>query len=395
LEHALSAEPIRAGVVGSGTMGTGIAAALANAGGAVTVVDADPSALERSRAGVDAIFQSAVDRGRIDETARDARRSAITFSTDLGALHGADVAIEAVYEDLDLKRAVFARLSEVCGERTLLATNTSTLDIDAVGGGVRDPQRMLGLHFFSPAHIMKLVEIVRGTRTSPEAIAQARDLVERLGKIGVVVASCDGFVGNRMLLRYRREAELLLEEGATPEQVDGALRAFGFAMGPFAVSDLAGLDIAYRAKQERLKRGGLPFRQSRIPDRLVEGGRLGQKTGAGYFRYERANRSPLPDDEVLALIADERARLGVRPRPIPDSEIVERTLLALFVEGRRIVGEGIASSEDDIDTIWRHGYGFPAAKGGPMTYHRALDAAAVDARIAELAARDPAFWGGG
>jgi 3-hydroxyacyl-CoA dehydrogenase len=374
-------------------MGTGIAVAFANAGFAVTLADPDPAALERARTSIRAMLQGAVDRGRIDEAQRDERLRAITFAAALDALAPSPLVIEAVYEDLELKRSIFATLSGLCERTALLATNTSTLDIDAVGERVIGPERLLGLHFFSPAHIMKLVEIVRGKRTSAETIERARIMVERIGKIGIVVGSCDGFVGNRMLLRYRREAELLLEEGALPHHVDAALTAFGVAMGPFAVSDLAGLDIAHRAKLERAKRGGVPFRQSRIPERLVESGRLGQKTGAGYYRYAPGDRTPQRDPAVEAIIADERALRGIVPRAISNEEIVERTLLALYREGERILIDGIAASAGDIDAVWRHGYGFPASRGGPMAYARSLDQAELARTLDALTQRDPAFWG--
>ena len=239
---------------------------------------------------------------------------------------------------------------------------------------------------------MRLLEIVRGTATSGETIVAAVALGARLGKVPVVVGNCDGFVGNRMLHRYRREAELLLEAGATPEQVDGALRAFGFAMGPFAVADLAGVDIGWRAKQERLKKGPSPFRLSNIPDLLVAAGRLGQKTGAGYYRYEPGERTPHPDPAVDALIAGERARLGIAPRAVPDDEIVARCVYALINEGARILDEGIAASPADIDTIWLTGYGFPKARGGPMRFARDAGYDRILEAIRTFARDDPAFW---
>jgi 3-hydroxyacyl-CoA dehydrogenase len=382
----------RAGIVGAGTMGSGIAIVFAAAGIPATVVDPDVAALHRASAAVGAYFDASVAKGRLDTSSRDAKTALIGYSADLDALVDADAVIEAVFEDLDLKRGLFERLGRLCGPRVLLATNTSTLDVDAIVGGARDPQRALGLHFFSPAPVMKLVEIVRGSQTSEAALREARALTGRLGKLGVEVGNCDGFVGNRMLLRYRREAELLLEAGATPAQVDAALEAFGFKMGPFAVSDLAGLDIAYRAKIERAKRGGLPFRQSRIPDRLVEMGRLGRKTGAGYYHYVDGGRVRQADEGVVAIVADERARLGIAPRDVSAREIVERCLLALYAEGERILHDGVASSAADIDTIWRAGYGFPEARVGPMHYGRAFKGARE--KIAEYALADPAFWGG-
>jgi 3-hydroxyacyl-CoA dehydrogenase len=387
----IGGETQRAGVIGAGTMGTGIAAALSGAGIATTVVDPDVQALKRASHRLTALFASGVSKGRMDQAAMQARLALISFSLDPGSLAEADAVIEAAYEDLDLKRAIFARYGSICGDRVLLASNTSTLDIDAIGAKALHPERTLGMHFFSPAHVMKLVEIVRGSATSHAALAMARRLVERMQKVGVVVGNGDGFVGNRMLLRFRREAECLLEEGATPHQVDRALESFGFKLGPFAVSDLAGLDIAYLAKRERAKRGGVPFRQSRIPDILVEMARLGQKTGAGYYDYGAGGRDRRPADEAGAIVEAERRRLGITARPIDDTEIVERCLLALYGEGERVLSDGIASCADDIDTIWREGYGFPAGRRGPMSYGRSLSNARE--RIAELAGRDPAFWG--
>jgi 3-hydroxyacyl-CoA dehydrogenase len=257
---------------------------------------------------------------------------------------------------------------------------------------VPHPARAIGMHFFSPAHVMRLLEVVRGRLTSPETIATVVALGERMGKIPVVVGNCDGFVGNRMLHKYRREAELLLESGATPAQVDGALKAFGFAMGPFAVADLAGVDIGWRAKQERLKRGPSPFRLSNIPDLLVAAGRLGQKTGAGYYRYASGDRTPIPDPEVNAIIEGERNRLGITPRAVSDEEIVERCVYALINEGARILDDGISSSAEDIDTIWLTGYGFPATRGGPMAYARSIGVEVIRAAVRRFANDDPAFW---
>jgi 3-hydroxyacyl-CoA dehydrogenase len=293
---------------------------------------------------------------------------------------------------MTIKREVFARLGSACREDAILATNTSTLDVDEIAAAAPRPERTLGMHFFSPAHVMKLLEIVRGRLTSSETLGTAVALAERMGKVPVVVGNCDGFVGNRMLHKYRREAELLLESGATPAQVDGALQEFGFAMGPFAVADLAGVDIGWRAKQERLKKAPSPFRLSNIPDLLVAAGRLGQKTGAGYYRYEPSSRKPVPDLFVDEIIKGERQRLGIPPREISNDEIVQRCVYALINEGARILDEGVAASAADIDTIWLTGYGFPAARGGPMTYADAVGIDVVRAAIRRFAKDDPSFW---
>ncbi len=373
-------------------MGTGIAIAFANAGDDVAVVDANADALARALAGIERIYATAVERGSLSPLNALERKGRISLDSDLGALGSCDLVIEAAFENLAVKTGIFEELGRIVGREAILATNTSTLDIDAIVAGAPFSQRSLGMHFFSPAHVMKLVEVVRGANTSVRTIDRVVAIAKTIGKVPVVVGNCDGFVGNRMLLRYRRECELLLEAGASPLQVDAAMRAFGFAMGPFAVSDLAGLDIAYKAKQERALRGGLPFRQSRIPDLLVEAGRLGQKSGAGYYRYATGIRTPMPDPEVDDIIACERGRLGVEPRAVDDEEIVTRATLALFNEGARIVRDGMVSSAADIDTIWVNGYGFPAARGGPMKYVCGLDPDDVIATIALFAQDDPAFW---
>jgi 3-hydroxyacyl-CoA dehydrogenase len=293
---------------------------------------------------------------------------------------------------METKRAVFAHLASACRPDAILATNTSTLDVDEIAAAATNAERALGMHFFSPAHVMRLLEVVRGEATSRETVASVLAFARRIGKVPVVVGNCDGFVGNRMLLRYRREAEMALERGATPAEVDRALQGFGFAMGPFAVADLAGVDVGWRAKMERNKRGGLPFRVSDIPDRLVEAGRLGQKTGAGYYRYEPGSRTPRPDPAVLEILARERERVGVVPRPIGNEEIVARCITALINEGARVLDDGTASSPADIDTIWRTGYGFPAERGGPMAYADATGLGRVLAAVRRYAEDDGAFW---
>ncbi len=384
------------GIVGAGTMGTGIALAVAGAGLRTHIVDSSPDALARGRNAVEAAYRSSVQRGKLSEDEADERRARIAFTDDMSAFAGVDLVVEAAFEDLAVKRSIFARLGNIVRPSAVLATNTSSLDIDAVTGGVPHPERALGMHFFSPANVMKLVEIVRGAHTSDDTIHAALDFAERLGKVGVVVGNCDGFVGNRMLLRYRREAELLLERGATPAQVDAVLEKFGFAMGPFAVSDLAGLDIAYNSKRERNARGnGVGFRQSRIPDLLVESGRLGQKTGSGYYRYESGRRERFPDPATDELIAAERKRLGLAGERITDAEIVERCTLALINEGARILEEGIARRSADVDAVWLYGYGFPAARGGPMSYAASLERPALLSRLRLLEQEDPAFWNAG
>jgi 3-hydroxyacyl-CoA dehydrogenase len=374
-------------------MGTGIAMSLANAGIDVRVVDPVPEALERGRATIAASYEAQVARGKL--TAADAAKRAgrITLLRELEALANVDVAIEAVFEDLALKREIFSRLGSICSPDALLATNTSTLDVDAIANAAPHPERSLGMHFFSPAHVMKLLEVVRGSVSSRDTIAAAVALGERIGKIPVVVGNCDGFVGNRMLLGYKREAEFAVLAGATPAEVDAALEAFGFAMGPFAVSDLAGIDIGWRAKHERIKRGAAPpFAVSDLPDAMVAAGRLGQKTGRGFYRYEPGDRTRHPDPEADAIVEGERTRLGISPRSLTAEEIVERCTYALVLEGARILGDGIAGSASDIDAIWVNGYGFPKARGGPMRFAEDAGIAHVLSRVRYFAATDPAFW---
>jgi 3-hydroxyacyl-CoA dehydrogenase len=374
-------------------MGSGIAMSLANAGIDVRLFDAAPEALERGRATIAASYEAQVARGKLSAAEAAARVGRIALVPEFDGLANVDVAIEAVFEDLALKQDVFARLGEICAPDALLATNTSTLDVDAIASAAPRPERSLGMHFFSPAHVMKLLEVVRGNASSEATVAAAVALGERIGKIPVVVGNCDGFVGNRMLLGYKREAEFAVLAGATPAQVDAALEAFGFAMGPFAVSDLAGIDVGWRAKHERIKRGAAPaFAVSDLPDAMVAAGRLGQKTERGFYRYEAGDRKRRPDPEADAIVARERTRLGLTARAVGDDEIVERCTYALVIEGARILDDGIARSARDIDAIWVNGYGFPKQRGGPMRFAEDVGPAKVLERVRAFATTDPAFW---
>jgi 3-hydroxyacyl-CoA dehydrogenase len=267
-----------------------------------------------------------------------------------------------------LKKAVFADLDRACRPETILATNTSTLDIDEIAAATRRPDRVVGTHFFSPAHVMRLVENVRGKETSTDTVTAVMKLSKRLDKVGVLVGVCDGFVGNRMLRAYTRQANFLLEEGALPKQIDRVMYDFGFAMGPFAVGDLAGLDIAWRVRRHQAQRRPPDERYSPIADRICELGRFGQKTGAGWYRYEKGSRTPIPDPDIETLIENVSRELGIRRRTIGDAEILERCLYPLINEGARILEEGVAASPGDIDVIWVRGYGFPIFRGGPLFY---------------------------
>jgi 3-hydroxyacyl-CoA dehydrogenase len=355
------------GVIGAGTMGSGIALCFAQAGFRVVLIDANQQALQAGIARIHTVLDGAVKKGRTGAPEAEAIRARVRGAGEHTSLACADLVVEAVFEDLAVKQFLFSQLAQVCKPETILATNTSTLDIDAIAGATGRPQDVLGMHFFSPAHVMRLVEVVRGRDTSDIASATALRVAKRAGKIGVAVGNCFGFVGNRMLYAYGREKELMLLEGATPAQIDGALEAFGMAMGPNAVGDLAGLDIGVAARRAWVDRPDDP-RFYRISDALVEHGWLGQKTRRGFYLYDPGNRQREESPEVLAVIRAEAARLGVAPREVARDEIVERCIYALINEGARILEEGIASRASDIDVIWCSGYGFPRARGGPMHY---------------------------
>jgi 3-hydroxyacyl-CoA dehydrogenase len=364
------------GVLGAGTMGAGIATNLATAGFDVTLVDTNATALAAGIERVRSFVGAALDKGRLSPKDAELALGRLRPQGSIDALREMDVVIEAVFESLAVKQEVFASLGRICRQGAVLASNTSTLDIDAIAAASGRAPDVVGMHFFSPAHIMKLVEIVRGSATAADVIATVQELSRRMGKLGVVVGNCFGFVGNRMLYAYGRENQLLLLEGATPAHIDAALESFGMAMGPNAVGDLAGLDVGYRVRRERKDRPDDP-RYYRVADLLVEAGRLGQKSGRGAFTYAQGSRKPIPDPEVDAMIAAESLRLGIPRRAIDDEEIRERCLYALINEGARILEEGIADSPADIDAIWCNGYGFPRARGGPMSYADAIGPATV------------------
>jgi 3-hydroxyacyl-CoA dehydrogenase len=351
----------RGGVIGAGTMGGGIAMCFANAGIPVTVAETSRDVLQRGLDRVAANYRTTVSRGGLDAAEMERRIGLITGVTELGAIGEADVVIEAVFEEMDVKKRVFANLDRVAKPNALLATNTSTLDVDEIARATARPQDVLGMHFFSPANVMRLLEIVRGARTSFDALATAIALGRRLGKVPVTVGVCYGFVGNRMLARRSVETEQLLLEGALPQLIDAAVTGFGFPMGPCAMMDLAGLDVGWRIRQGRGER-------ALIEDALCDAGHYGQKTGKGYFRYEAGSRTPLPDAEVEKIILDAASRLGINRRPIGEEEIVERMVLPMINEGARILEEGIAARPGDIDVIWVYGYGWPVWRGGPMHY---------------------------
>jgi 3-hydroxyacyl-CoA dehydrogenase len=364
--------PIQRGVViGGGTMGGGIAMSFANAGIPVTMTEVDRDGLHQGMARIEKNYQNSVDKGRLSADEMSGRMDRITGAVDYAAVIDADVVIEAVFEDMDLKKEVFGTLDQSATPDAVLATNTSTLDVDEIAAATSRPSSVVGIHFFSPANVMKLLEVVRGNQTSDEVLITAIALGKQMRKIPVVVGVCDGFVGNRMFHKYTREASYLIEEGALPQQVDRVMTDFGFAMGPFAVIDLAGLDIGYRIRQRQAADRDPNERYPAIADRIVEMGRLGQKTGAGFYRYEEGSRKPLPDPEIEDLIVATSKDLGIERRDVGDDEIRERLLWQLVNEGAQILDEGIAQRSGDIDVIYVYGYGFPAHAGGPM-FHAGL-----------------------
>lgn len=381
-----------AAVIGAGTMGTGIAMSFASAGIPVTLLETKQETLDKGLAAIRAAWDGALAKGKLGAAERDRRLALVTGTLSYDALAQCDIVVEAVFEDMGVKELVWRELDQVARPGAILATNTSTLDVDRIAGFTGRPQDVLGLHFFSPAHVMKLLEIVRGARTGADVLATALALAKKLGKTGVVSGVCDGFIGNRMLEPYLRQAVQLLEEGALPEQVDRAIEAFGFAMGPFRMSDLAGNDIGWQIRKRRaVEQPG--FTYSTLPDLLCEAGRFGQKTGAGWYDYAPGERRALASGAVSAMVERHSAGLGLVRRPIADREIVERLVYALVNEGARILEEGIALRASDIDMVYLSGYGFPLHRGGPMFYADTVGLPAVLAAIEGFArGRQGEMW---
>lgn len=358
----------RAAIIGSGTMGAGIAMCFADAGIPVAVHDASAGQMESARARIEDSYAQSVRRGRLDNAQMEERLQRISWTHTLDAAASADIVIEAVVEDMSVKQALFTELDQMCPPRTVLTTNTSSLNINDIADATQRPEKVIGTHFFSPANIMRLMENVRGENTSAETIASVMNLSRTLGKTAVLVRVCDGFVGNRMYHNYTRQAYFLLEEGALPEEIDQVIHDFGFSMGPFAVGDLAGLDVSWRIRLRRAPTRLPEERYSPIADWLCERGRSGQKTGAGWYLYEEGSRSPIPDPEVTGLILERSREMNLARRAISPEEIIERCLYVLVNEGARILQEGIAQRPGDIDVIWTYGYGFPVFRGGPLFY---------------------------
>ena len=378
----------RVGVVGAGTMGAGIAVCFANAGIDVTLLDVSREAVALGLERVGALYGESVERGKLSGEQAEAARARIRGAVEYSALGDVDMAVEAVFEDPALKCQVFERLDRSTPPRAILASNTSTLDIDRLAARTTRPQQVVGTHFFSPAHVMKLMENVRGRASSPQTLATVMALARRLGKIAVLAGNCDGFIGNRMLQYYGAEAERLLEEGATPEQIDGVIEAFGFAMGPLAMRDLAGNDVGWAIRRNR----ALPAdeRWSPILERMAAQGRLGRKSGRGFYLYEGRKRRS--DPQVLALICAVSRELGIERREIGEAEILARLLHPLINEGAKLLAEGIAARAGDIDVVYIHGYGFPAYKGGPMYWAEQEGLAKVIDTLERLAPSHGARW---
>ena len=384
----------RIGVVGAGTMGGGITMSFINAGLPVTLLETTQEALDRGLANIRRNYQGALRKGSLTEASLEQRLALITPSVQYEPLQDVDLVVEAVFEDLEVKRKVFERLDQIVKRGAILASNTSALNLDVIARFTKRPQDVIGLHFFSPANIMRLLEVVRGAETAADTLVTAMALARTIGKIAVVSGVCDGFIGNRMVARYGTAAHDLLVAGALPQQIDAALQNFGMAMGPFRMADLAGLDIGWAIRKRRAAE--FPDQDlSNVADILCEAGRFGQKTGAGFYRYEAGARQALPDPAVTAIIERYRASKGVVPRTVADGEIVERCVYALINEGARIVDEGIAQRSSDVDLVYLNGYGFPAYRGGPMFYADRVGLLAVAralSRIAALPGSDASFW---
>jgi 3-hydroxyacyl-CoA dehydrogenase len=384
----------QAAVVGAGTMGSGITMCFLNAGIPVRLLEADQAALDRGVARIRETYDSRLERGKLTPKEHAQRLALLDPTLRYSELGAADIVIEAVFEDMQIKENVFAKLDAAMKAGAILATNTSTLDIDRLAQVTRRPHDVIGTHFFSPAHVMQLLEVVRGAATAPDVLATVMKLAKTLKKVAVVSGVCDGFIGNRMLHQYFRQAGYLVEEGASPQQIDTTIEAFGMAMGPFRMGDLAGNDVGWLIRKRRYAESP-DFEYPRIGDKLCELGRFGQKTQAGWYDYKPGDRTAYPSRVVDELIVEHRASLGLKPRAIDDREIVDRLVYALVNEAALILEEGIAARASDIDVVYLTGYGFPPWRGGPLFYADQVGLRKVVARIKELAANPhgaPEFW---
>ncbi len=394
MPDSVATRPInRVGVVGAGTMGGGITMNFINAGLPVTLLETTQEALDRGLVNIRRNYQGALRKGSLTEASLEQRLALITPTLQYEPLRDVDLVVEAVFEDLEVKRKVFEKLDEIVKRGAILASNTSALDLDAISRFTQRPQDVIGLHFFSPANVMRLLEVVRGAKTANDTLATAMALAKTMGKFAVVSGVCDGFIGNRMVARYGMAAHDLLVAGALPQQIDAALQNFGMAMGPFRMADLAGLDIGWAVRKRRAAE--FPDEDfSNVADILCEAGRFGQKTGSGFYRYEARARGAIPDPAVTAIIERYREKKGVVPRTVSDAEIVERCIYALINEGARIVDEGIAQRSSDVDLVYLNGYGFPAYRGGPLFYGDSVGLITVARALSRIAAHgaDAAFW---
>jgi 3-hydroxyacyl-CoA dehydrogenase len=387
-----------AAVIGAGTMGGGIAMNFANAGIPVKVLEVKQEALDKGLGIIRRNYENSAKKGKLSAEELEKRTSLITGTMSYGDLSDADIVIEAVFEDMAVKEQVFRQLDEVMKPGAILATNTSTLDVDRIASFTKRPQDVIGTHFFSPANVMRLLEIVRGAKTAKDVLATTMKLAGRIKKLGVVSGVCDGFIGNRMINQYSRQAGYMIEEGASPQQVDRAIEKLGFAMGPFRMADLAGNDVGwYIRKRHYAEHPDMKF--PKFADKICELGRFGQKTGAGYYKYEAGKRDAIPDPLIDEMLAKHRAEMGITPRKLSDEEIQHRLIFALANEGAKILEEGIALRASDIDMIYLTGYGFPAFRGGPMLYADMFGLYNVVNRMADFAAQaaktpngDPDAW---
>jgi len=373
-----------AAIIGAGTMGGGIAMNFANAGIPVKILEVKEDALERGIAVIRKNYENTAKKGRITQEQVEQRMALIQPTLSYDDLSDVDLVIEAVFENMDVKKAVFTELDRVCKPGAILATNTSTLDVNRIASFTQRPEDVVGMHFFSPANVMKLLENVRGEKTSDEVVATVMDLSRRIGKVGVLVGVCHGFVGNRMLHKRQAEAVQLVNEGANPAQVDKVLFDLGFPMGPFAMSDLAGMDVGYRIREELRKEDPDNAPPRNWTDDLVEQGRLGQKTQAGVFDYKEGDRTPVPSSEVDALIAKFREENGIQSRDISDQEILERCMYIMVNEGAKILEEGIAARPLDVDVIWIYGYGFPVYRGGVLFWADSVGLKTIYDKVSQI-----------
>ena len=381
-----------AGIVGGGTMGAGIAVAMLDAGMPVTMIERDEPSLARGRSHVEKVYDGMVKKGRMTAEGKADVMIRFTGAITYDALADVDIVVEAVFEEMGVKKAVFAELDRVCKQGAVLATNTSYLDIDEIAASISRPQDVLGLHFFSPATIMKLLESVVPAKVAADVVATGFELAKKLKKVPVRAGVCDGFIGNRILAVYRQAADHMMEDGASPYDIDAALRNFGYPMGPFQVSDLAGGDIGWATRKRKAATRDPKARYVQIADRLCERGWFGQKTQRGYYLYPEGARTGVPDPEVLAIVDAERERAGIVPRTFTEEEIVRRYMAAMVNEGANVVHQGIALRPLDVDVTFLYGYGFPRHRGGPMKYADTVGLPKVLADIREFAKQDPLFW---